>query len=303
MPHWTYDVFKAEDDIEQGDIIRRTPELLAVLEGAHKHFLDEKYSAFIVLTQSCDMVRGRGKSCKSRYINLAVVRPLDDMLPLLLDAVCDKAFVRGNAVDGVYIEESRYHAKQLLSRIIHQNEQGQGLFYLHPDAEAGIAVPSVALLQVSIALRRDHYETLMKARMGRLAQEFQSRLGWLTGNLYSRVATRDWEPQESKSIIEDVLGSQTSAAAPYWVSRDKVQEVKKQKVVTAGKSSLEIAEILASLRPPRPIDVAVDRTIRVVKDVIQGASDEDMDTIKTRLFNDQPYELAFRRPLAPHESD
>ena len=295
MSHWTYAAFGAEDDLEQGDLVRRTPELLDVLAEAHKHFLDEKYSAFIVLTQSCDMARRGGPACKSRYINLAVVRPLDDMLLQLLDAECKRVVIRKDPLEGVYLTESRFRAEQLLSRIIHQNEQGQGLFYLHPDADAGIAVPSLALLQVSIALRRDHYKTLLQARIGRLRPEFQSRLGWLIGNLYSRVATRDWDTDQGKQIIDSALLPHGLPNGPYWVSGESVREARKQKLVTAGKSTAELAETISAMRPVPPMQAAVDRTAKVVKDVIQGVSEQDIETIKNRLVNDQLYELAFRR--------
>src|SRR5207247_8080250 len=99
--------------------------------------------------------------------------------------------------------------QQFLERVINQNEQAHGLFYLHPDADVGIAVPAAAMLRVSISLRsREHYNVLKAARCGRLRAEFRNKLGWLTGNLYSRVDTPDWADEDggaeaSKALIAD----------------------------------------------------------------------------------------------------
>ena len=65
-------------------------------------------------------------------------------------------------------------------------------FYLEPDGDLELAVPSTTLLRVSFALGVEHYETIKKARRGRLGAQFRNKLGWLTGNLYSRVDTPDW---------------------------------------------------------------------------------------------------------------
>ncbi|MEJ2704777.1 MAG: hypothetical protein P8Z79_20265, partial [Sedimentisphaerales bacterium] len=120
----------------------------------------------------------RGAECKSRYINLAVIRPLEDMLWNFLDKICERVKICNNEIEGSYVLESKQKAHQLLQRIINQNEQALGVFYLHPDGVVGIAEHSVALLQVSIALRaQEHYDTLVNARRGRLADPFRNKLG------------------------------------------------------------------------------------------------------------------------------
>ncbi len=53
--HWTYGLFAPTDDLQQGDIIRRSDTLLQVLSEVLSHFCDERYTAFLVLTQSCDL--------------------------------------------------------------------------------------------------------------------------------------------------------------------------------------------------------------------------------------------------------
>lgn len=70
-----------------------------------------------------------------------------------------------------YPKESKGTARDLLKRTFDQNERALGLFYLHPEADSGIALPSLILLRVAITLRIQHYETLQNARCGRLSTE------------------------------------------------------------------------------------------------------------------------------------
>src|SRR5688572_29602235 len=84
--HWTYGDVAADADLSQGDIIEPTAELRAVLAEVHKHFLDPKYTAFLILTQSCDLVR-RG-NYRGQYINLCVVRELSTVAERLVELTC-----------------------------------------------------------------------------------------------------------------------------------------------------------------------------------------------------------------------
>jgi len=136
--HWTYCTFDPDSDLQQGDILSRTDELLTVLKNVHSYFCDERYLAFIVVTQSCDLVRRKAGSCKARHISLAVVREFDRVLPSLIGEVC--AFKNTQ----ILRSELKLEAKEFVSRILDQNEQAKGLFYLHPSADAGIATASVA---------------------------------------------------------------------------------------------------------------------------------------------------------------
>lgn len=286
-----YDTFDKKDDLRQGDIIQPTKSIRGIFESVHKHFLDPKYTAFLVLTQSCDLVRRQKDSCKSKYINLAVVRPLDNVLFSLLDGTCERVVVGGNVAEGVYTRESKYKAKQLLERILNQNEQAMGLFYLQPDAGVRIAVPSVALLQVSIALRaREHYVTLVDARSGRLRGEFQSKLGWLIGNLFSRVATRDMPSPQRNELIDELLdGHDEMSNLPGWVDRRTVKAANKVGVSIEGLTSDQLVKTLEQHEPEPPRDVAIERALLAVKDVITGVSADSVEKIKSRLRNDPTF--------------
>ena len=88
--HWTYqEVENPESALMQGDILRRSEGLYHLFEEVHPYFCDPKYIAFMVITQSCDLVPRRHGQCKTDYVNLAVVRDLESCLPQFFENVCE----------------------------------------------------------------------------------------------------------------------------------------------------------------------------------------------------------------------
>jgi hypothetical protein len=267
MPsHWTYSEFESNLDLCQGDIVRRTPELLSVLEVVHKHFCDEKYTGFLVLTQTCDLVRRKGSDCSARHVSLCVIRELEHVLPHMLREIC------GTEIAGVYTKEGRFFAEQLLVRIVNQTEQSRGLFYLHPDADVGIATPSVALLRISIALRREHYDVLMSARSGRIVPEFAAKLGWLTGNLFARVATPDWDEKAGKNAAKELaktmLDSVSESDGRNWISEKWLEAARKTGMDFSALDGKSAFDVLQSHAPSEPLDVITDRIEKVSREVL-----------------------------------
>ncbi len=66
----------------------------------------------------------------------------------------------------------------------------------------------VVYLKVSIALKSgEHYDECLKAKKIELADEFKAKLGWLVGNMYSRVGTTDWEGVMSAKERQNMLNS------------------------------------------------------------------------------------------------
>jgi hypothetical protein len=286
MPtHWTYEAFNDADDLIQGDILAPTEELRTILSGVHPHFLDHKYTHFLVTTQSCDMARRKG-ICLTKYLNIAVVRQLEDVLHDFLSHVCKPV------ADRVYLQESKGNARRLLQRIFNQNEQALGVFYLHEDVDAGVAVPSVALLRVGIALRVQHYESLLKARCGRLGKEFTAKLGWLVGNLYSRVGTPDWSdpPERGKQLdklIRETLKPDNPKLAPIWVKESVVYEAIKHGMVFDGLKPKELELALGKYKRPAVKERVISRAAQIIKEVAPEITDDQIQALKNRLKNDQ----------------
>lgn len=78
--HFTYKEKMDMSSLCQGDILNVTDDLSAVLKNIHPYFLNEHYKYFMVLSQSCDLVRRDGKNCKTPYITLAAVKSYDSFL-------------------------------------------------------------------------------------------------------------------------------------------------------------------------------------------------------------------------------
>ena len=275
MPtHWTYAPVGPEDDLEQGDILRPTAELREVFATVHPHFGDGKYLGFIVQTQSCDLVRRAGGPPNALYINVATIRPLSQVLHKLASQVTEEV------APGVFRSSERSRVHQLLQRLLNQNEQAQGLFFLYPDADAGIAEPAVAFLRVAIALRREHYQLLVQARVGRLGAEFRAKFGWLAGNLFARPASSDWSDHAGgatrlKELTRQLLGE------IRWVDDEVLQAAISRQVDIATTTDQE----LEALRGPTPLEKAVGEVERELRRVVPDVGDELVQKLGNRLRN------------------
>lgn len=292
----TYKAVEEGCDLAQGDILQPNERLNQILEEVHPHFHDDRYTAFLVLTQTCDLVRRDGAACKSPYINLAVVRPVEDVLLRLLDQACTPVQIQELTLKGVYESESKQKACELLGRIFNQNEQALGLFYLHPDTAVGIAEPSVAWLQVSFAVRAfQHYTELINARTGRLEPEFQSKLGWLTGNLFSRVATRDMEEDVKIALTRDLLATDPDRSdSPKWLSRSQVETAREQQLKIDPDYPEQALERLVRLKVRRPRDIAIERVMKAMTTVLGELTAEQRKRIEVALRSDDRFKKACR---------
>lgn len=267
-----------------------TEDLRSVLRQVHPHFLDTKYTAFLITTQSCDLVIRKDR-VEAKYINIAVVRPLEAVLHDFLSSVCVPA------ADGVYFSYTKREALRLLERVFNQNEQSLGLFYLHADSEGGINIPSIALLRVTVTLRADHYLILRSARRGRLSSEFRSKLGWLIGNLYARIGTQDWsEPKERKKELDKLIRNYVDAGedyAPLWVPKTWVDAAAEQGINVKELPKEEIISTLEKYKPPAAKEQAVKHVQRIIREVI-SIDDVSLERIKNRLINDQFFSKAIK---------
>ena len=255
--HWTYSPIEPGSDLQQGDILARTDELLGVLSDVHAYFCDERYLAFLVVTQSCDLVRRKEDACKARHISLAVIREMDHVLPTLVREI-------GGYKDTTILKaESKLEVKEFVSRVLDQNEQARGLFYLHPSLDAGIAVGSVAFLRVTITLRQEHYALLQRCRVGRVEPEFANKLGWLVGNLYSRIGTPDWSDKESGEAKEAIVKRYLSDAIPEssWVPESWITAAESQDF-DLGAVPGNPADHLKQFAPPHPLDSVIEEVYR-----------------------------------------
>lgn len=199
--HFTYRVPEHGEDLCQGDVLTRTTDLEEVLGLYHAHYgLKKENTHFIVLTQSCDLVRRRGR-IGARYLTIAPVRPLSHVL--------NREFEEGVdiSVAGKRFASSRVQQKieQLLNRLLNNNDEE--FFFLAQEPAHGLSVDSCAVLRLGISIKVEHYERLLEARIIGLEDSFQSKLGYLIGRLYAKVGTRDLDEGVREAKVRDLMRS------------------------------------------------------------------------------------------------
>lgn len=197
---WTHWAYKNDvpADLEQGDVLTPTEPVKALLGQFHPYYAGHEENRFyVVLTQSCDLVRRNG-ACKAEYVAIAPVRTLRYV-------VHHNFATRLHTIDSVpkFSSQSvRGEVERFLERLFNNNEPSY--FFLDAEPTAGITEPMCCLLRLAISLRTDHYAELFGARIIGIDDVFQAKLGWLLGQLFSRVGTRDFPESEVRERIRGI---------------------------------------------------------------------------------------------------
>lgn len=266
--HWTYSRREIGSDLQQGDLLAPTIELKEILRDVHPHFCADKYTGFVVTTQTCDLVRRKGKSSKAQYINIAIVRSLKETTTRFFEKILKPV------EKGIFRKSDQGDAKEFLHRLFNQNEQALGLFYFHNDADIELGDHSVAFLRIVITLKIEHYSTLVDARKGGLTPEFQAKIGWLVGNLYSRTATSDWSDQEGGikelEFLEKLyLNEHIPDLGPVWLDDDLVTEAQKNNFEFSNYKNTDLEEQLEKYRPIPSIEILAEEIVGVAKKALK----------------------------------
>ena len=171
----------------QGDVLRKTDALLSHLADYHPYYASHAdYKYFLVLTQSCDLVRRTGGQPTSPYITLAAVRPVEEAVRREA-AKIQEAWQREAGVIGA---KAKSKLVLFLESLLDNNKEGY--FYLHTDIGLGIQSNCCAFLRLSVALKAEHYDLCLDAKIAELEEPFQAKLGYLVGHMYSRIGTTEW---------------------------------------------------------------------------------------------------------------
>ena len=275
--HFTYKPSPDMSSLCQGDVLCVTDEMRKILKEVHPYFLNEQYKYFMVLTQSCDLVRRNAGKCKTPYITLAAVRSFDDFFEnrLLSDKCAEK-------VNGYLLVNSKQsqRAYQLLERLYNNTEPDY--FFLYKEEALNFPKSMVASLKVSIALKSSlHYDQCLSAKILELSEEFKAKLGWLVGNIYSRVGTTDWEsimtPQQRTSMLNEEL-----CAHCVIGSKDQLRELKKELQQNAEQlqSQEEAVEFISKCH----IDSQYDKVIKELEKIIASSSKKIPQEEKEKLI-------------------
>ncbi|HZO80565.1 MAG TPA: hypothetical protein VFB33_02635 [Candidatus Binataceae bacterium] len=277
--HFTYRLPNSTD-LEQGDLLSKEG-LSQILAIVHPHYLGDEYTHFLVLTQSCDLVRRAGK-CKTRYITLAAVRPVEIVLQREVEKYQDEFAKKGM----VCSRNKRQLLENFLERLLNNNEPEY--FFLRKEDAVGLHDDSCAFLRLSISIRAyQHYDSCLTARVVSLTPQFQAKLGWLVGNMYSRIGTEDWVPQyttkeQFHSLITAILDQLC-----LWVDDAKLRRAR-----TTASFSLDSYDTatIRSLIESAAVPSRRDRILECVETVLHElglVTEEDiLKKFRRRLIND-----------------
>lgn len=275
--HFTYKTNPNMKSLCQGDLLEITDELSKVLKDVHPYFLNEQYKYFMVLSQSCDLVRRNGKDCKTPYITLAAVRSYSDFLERIL--------IKGKyaeKVDGLLLmdEKNRDRAYQVVERLYNNTEQEY--FFLYKEDVLGFPESMVAYLKVSIALKSsEHYDKCLNAKRIELTDEFKAKLGWLVGNMYSRVGTADWEGIMSAQARKDMLNNDLNSMCIIG-NKEQLKQLKKEflEQTESAHNHDEAITFISNIA----LKTKYDRVMDVIEDVIQTSSKKIPKEEKEKLL-------------------
>jgi hypothetical protein len=286
--HWTYK-FESESDLEQGDILRPTEYLEKILTTYHPYYASHPDNQlFIVLSQSCDLACRKG-DCKASYITLAPVRPLR--------AIIEREFqhqLRNCKPQAQAFGSNR--TKSIFSEFLKKlfNNNNPHYFFLREQQDKQIAEDMCAITTLSISIKSEHYSECQKARILQLENIFQAKLGWLVGQKYSRVGTRDWDEIELDRRVNQVVSN-----TAVWVDDNQFEKVKREikNIEVLEPKKIIDNESLSTIisRIPVKKKLAIDAIIKVLV-AEKVLPEEDLHTSKVlqkKLNNDPTFSKFF----------
>jgi len=281
--HFTYKKDMDKSSLCQGDLLRVTDELRTILKDVHPYFLNEQYKYFMVLTQSCDLARRNGENCKTPYITLAAVRSFDTFFDNYL---ISKHWVE-NVQDFLLMDvKKKETAYQLLERLYNNTEPDY--FFLYKEESLSFLESMVASLKVSIALKSNcHYEQCLSAKALELSDEFKAKVGWLVGNIYSRVGTADWngilDAKQRKEMLSKELCDHCVIGEKSQIREFKKKIESNLEEITSKDKAIEF---ISSCKIETKYDKVISIFENVLKDYSKKISTDDcaklMNTIKSR---------------------
>jgi hypothetical protein len=282
MAHFAYQSAEG-NNLRQGDLIAKTEAVRGICSAVHPHYLKDDYTHFLVISQSCDLVRRDGTGCVARYVSLAAVRPFDLVLKR---EIAKHQHSDLETVGCICAKERRPVVERFLERVLNNNEPEY--FYLHGDPQLGLPLPSCAFLRLSIAVKAElHYDALLSARVLSLTDAFAAKLGWLIGNVYSRVGTEDWTDYLSgeafKGWVKDLLDG-----AVQWHDRKLIQTAAKSlEADTISQGMDAVRARLQATRLPKRKEILLERVQALAEAV--HVEPEQANELQKRLRNDPTF--------------
>lgn len=282
--------------MQQGDILQKTAQLKDALNAAHAYYAEAPdYTHFMVLTQSCDLVVRQRRKPKSRYITLAAVRPFS----VLAKRIIEKHKIDIDFPLTVCQRDFELSVKNTLERLLHNTEDGY--FFIRALSHPNIHEDLCVFLCLSVALRIDHYEACVSSKIAQLNEIFQAKIGWLVGNIYSRVGTPDLEEHESDpDTLKDQFYQEAMYKSTAWLSSAQLKKLKalvrKWRIEHPGEEmTTAVAQDLIALIP-KPIDIVAERAVEQLASAELLPRDSDaLDRARNILRNDGGFQRLVRQ--------
>lgn len=281
--HFTYKEHPDMTSLCQGDVLEKSNKLMEILKTVHPYFLNDSYKYFMVLSQSCDLVRRDGKKCNTPYITLAAVREYSDFLERTL--IAEKMAENFNGI--LFVDsKSKVRVSQLVERVYNNTEPEY--FFLYKEDSLEFPESMVVYLKVSIALKSElHYQDCLEAKKLELSDEFKAKLGWLVGNMYSRVGTTDWlskmDDKARKKMIEDDVNSHCVIG-----SKEQIRELRRKLTENAEAFSTRdaaiecLSSIIVKSKYEQVMDVIEDVFNTNCKSISPAEKEKLLNAIKSR---------------------
>jgi len=251
-------------NLTQGDLLVRNVSLRDVLAQAHQYYASASdYGHFVVLTQSCDLVRRSGK-CKTRYITLAAARPLSVVTERFLAKI---SYPYAEFPIKLCQKDQEIRARQMLERLLHNTEDG--LFFIRKGSQPSVAEDLCVFLPLSVSIRTDHYNACLSAKVAQLDEIFSAKVGWLAGNMYSRVATPDVEERMANAEeFKETFYKEALFERTAWLSPSQLRLLKKraaawQKSNPGVEMDMDVARSLLE-EVPSMQQIAIERVIELL---------------------------------------
>lgn len=245
--------------------------------------LDSEY--FVVLTQSCDLVRRR-KNPKSPFITIASVQHLESALNDHTSKIKDQ-----NIDSQLNICNLSYRTQtlQYLERLLNNSEKSH--YCLPVECHNNFSNDYCIVLNLSVAISSEYYNRCLEAKIGQMEEIFAAKLGWMAGNQFSRVATPDIDEiidnTKGESSFKSVFMERVFSSATIWLSTHQIKELKK--LIKHSKVSSPISTItlmdLAN-KVPSNYSLAINRIVELLSN--EKIIDEvQSDKVKKALYVDK----------------
>jgi hypothetical protein len=179
--------------------------------------------------------------------------------------------------------KARNKISEFMGRLLNNNEPG--FFYLDSEGTS-LGRDCVAFLNLSIAIKADlHLKTCISAKMLQLTETFQAKLGWLVGQMYSRVGTQDMDAGKATKKISECLKT-----VALWFDEAKIKAIEAKFVElrqTDPQKKMSEAEITAMIRAvPSVRDQAMARAAEIIKDALGDNQEKLARRLSSRLSGD-----------------